>query len=68
MKTPDFLCPKNDFQIENEEMINLSFNADILSEDALSEENKKLNLEDLEFNAEIFNSMDQILRERYELI
>ena len=49
-------------------MAALSFEADILSEDALSEENKKLNLEDLEFNAEIFDSMEDILTERYELM
>ena len=54
--------------MEAEELAALSFEADILSEDALSEENKKLNLEDLEFNAEIFDSMEDILTERYELM
>ena len=49
-------------------MAGLSFEADILSDEAHSEQEKKLKIEDLEFLAEDFKSIAQVLRERYELM
>ena len=49
-------------------MAGLSFEPDILSDEAQSDEEKKLKIDDLEFLAEDFKSIDQVLRERYLLM